>query len=440
MPTRGLTRPVTSPETLITRPTLARTAGAGVVKRVVQLCALACCVSLWPAPVASARQQQQQPGAAKPHAAPPAGAEATKDPEAETLAQQKEAEEAQAIQRATGFAERLLALKRTDVKASAVARLADLLWKHDEAAARRLFSTALELASAKPGDAAAEAQSKARVRRNVFGLLARRDPESAKRLIDEAAADGGEALAAERAESDFRVAYDLVKSEPGQSARFAERSLRGTVPPDMYSLLILLRLKDEAAANALFLRTLEQLSAQPSLDADALLSIGTYVFTSPAFNHNDPTVPPDITRVVGVGHHLVYDITADRPNVPREMVRAYLSFAARVLARTGAPPAERPKLYAAAHLLIPKAQRHAPELVQPLMLARQQLVSDVPPELTQEAAYANFKAPVSKEPDEAVREIEKERSAGRRDEQYLILISDLWRRADFERARARGRR
>jgi hypothetical protein len=96
--------------------------------------------------------------------------------------------------------------------------------------------------------------------------------------------------------------------------------------------------------------------------------------------------------------------------------------------------AERPKMYAAAYLLLPKTERYAPELSQSIISAMQQLVSDVPPELTQEAAYSNFKANLNRDLDDSLKAIEKERNAQKRDEQYLILIADLRRQPDLARA------
>jgi hypothetical protein len=356
--------------------------------------------------------------------------------EPEEAAVLKAAERAQALQRVRGFEAQLLELKRADVRVVSVARLADLLWKDDESAARQLFTKALEMCSPKGGDPPAEASSKANLRRNVLSILVKRDAALVKRLIDEEADGSDEAGAAARALTDFKIAYDFLKTEPDKSIEFAERSLRGGIPEDLYSLLLLLRQKDARAADALFLKAVERLQAQPVVDADSLLLLGTYVFTSPTFNPNDLATPPDIVRVVGVGRYLVYDITADRPNVQREIVRAYLAAAARILLRTNFVPTERPKMYAAAYLLLPKTEWYAPELSQSVISAMQQLVSDVPPELTQDPAYANFKANLNRDLDDSLKSIEKERNAQRRDEQYLILIADLWRQPDLARARS----
>jgi hypothetical protein len=352
--------------------------------------------------------------------------------EGELVAQQRKL----AVLRVSGFSEELLALNNVQIKAQALARLADLLWKEDEPQARRLLSKALDLSAPQSGATAAETQELGRARRAILNIIARRDVAWAKRVIDADSADRtNEGRADERMSTNFNAAYDLLKTAPDKSIEFAERSLRGGVPEGIHSLLILLRLKDEKAANTLFLKSLEQLLAQPAVSADALLELGTYIFTSPGFDPNDSSIPPDMTRVVGVGRLLVYDITADRPNIPPPLVRAYLETAAKILTRP-IPADSRAGFYAAAHLLLPKTLKFAPELTQPIASAMQALAQDVPQELTLDASYANFEAAPRQELSETIKDIEKEKSEQRRNERYLVLIADLWRRSDFAGARA----
>ena len=111
----------------------------------------------------------------------------------------------------------------------------------------------------KSGDPPAEATSKAGRRRNVLAIMVKRDAALVKRLIDEEADDSDEASAAARAGTDFKIAYDFLKTEPNKSIKFAERSLRGGIPEGLYSLLLLLRQKDARAADALFLKAVDRL-------------------------------------------------------------------------------------------------------------------------------------------------------------------------------------
>ncbi len=380
--------------------------------------------------LSSGLAQQPQSGQPKPgKTSPPLS-----DEEAGLIAQQKKL----AIPRVYGFTEQLLALRNTKIKTKALTRLADLFWKTDEPYARQLFTKALELCAPKSGTPAAEAQVMTRLRREVVAAIAKRDTSLAKRLIDN---NGGldemdkAARADERMETDFKTAYELVKDAPDRSIEFAERSLRNGLPPDIYSLLILLRLSNETAANTLFLKILDQLTAQPVVPAETLLLLGTYVFTSPAFDPNDQSIAPDTVRLTGVGRMLVYDITADRPNVSHAIVHAYLTAAVNILTRQIPAPTQRAQYYVAARLLLAKTIKFAPELTQTIAGVMQRCLPDIPQELTLDSAYANFEVPTPQKLSETIKELEKEKNEQRRNERYLILIADLWRHADFATAR-----
>jgi hypothetical protein len=393
-----------------------------------QTCRILCAVFILSLSHDASAQQQQGPkglGISK-------DGVAVSKAENDFIAQQKKI----AVLRVSGFSEQLLALNDIQIKVGAVARLADLLWKDDESYARQLLSKALDLSALKSGSTSTEAQTIGRMRRDIISIIARHDANWAAQLIDAGNSEQpDEARVAERMDANFNAAYDLLQTDPNKSINFAERSLRDGVPPDMNSLLILLRLKDERAANALFLKTLDQLLIQPVVTADTLLSLGTYIFTSPEFDPNDTSIAPDTTRVVGVGRLLVYDITADRPNIPREIVTAYLRVAVKILARQ-IPANERPSYYAAARLLLPKTVKFAPELTQTIAVIMQGLTTDVPTDLTLDSAYANFEVTAPKEASETIKDIEKEKSEQRRNERYFVLASDMWLRSDFVNARS----
>jgi hypothetical protein len=76
-------------------------------------------------------QSQKGPGVAQESIAAPHS-------DGDLIAQQRKI----AVLRVAAFSEELLALNNVQIKAQAVARLADLLWKDDEPSARRLLSKA----------------------------------------------------------------------------------------------------------------------------------------------------------------------------------------------------------------------------------------------------------------------------------------------------------
>jgi hypothetical protein len=340
------------------------------------------------------------------------------------------------VLRLRGFADRLLSLQDVKTKSVAVARLADLLWQADEPYARQLFTTAFGISAPRSGAPASEASSLLRVRAEIISLIERRDAEFARKLADSAGQQGDANGAAERARVDFHDAFSLIESDPTRAVSLVERNAVSGVPPFMHSFLITLRLKNAPAADALFLQTLDQLVAQPGDNADMLLRLGAYVFTSSKINPNDTSVPPDRLIMVAVGDTLVVDLTADRANIPPPIVRAYLKAAADILLRQASLPARSASFYIAARVLLPHYERHAPDLAPMVTALLATLGAEVTPQLRQEASYKNLEADAVESPDEALETIGKVSDEQIRDARYLALAFDLWQRSDFVKARA----
>ncbi|MCP9496360.1 MAG: hypothetical protein MSG64_18100 [Pyrinomonadaceae bacterium MAG19_C2-C3] len=345
-----------------------------------------------------------------------------------------------AVLRVQDFAQHLAALRDVKVKAIALARFADLLWKDDEIYARALFTKALDACSVETDSSSTdspEANNAAyrlrRVRRQVIAQIARRDAALAQRLLeaetteDEIAFDQVSA----RAQRNVETALSLVKDNPDKATDFARQSLRSGVSPYMMSLLKELRLKDEAAANRLFIDTLARLAADPVADANNLLMLGTYIFTSPKVNPADHTA----VAYVGIGNVMVCDITADRPNIPRELILAFLNVAVQVISRPTDDPKQQQLRYVVGYQLRPKAAMYAPHLVQPIVSAMHALMPVIPPPLAQEETYSTLKGIGIKNTEETLRDIEKLKNESARDERYLSLVFTLWMQDDFEQAR-----
>ena len=246
------------------------------------------------------------------------------------------------ILRVHGFVNRVEGFEEVETKVMTLARFAELLWRDDEPYARQLFIRAVDLTSAKDGSSYKQATLLARLRVNVLALLAQRDAALAKHITDtatensktntseppEKSADRPAFDPSEARTTNFKIAYDLLDTQPARALQFAELSLQGGVFPYMNIFLLRLRSKNEAAANALYLETLGQLVRDPTVDADTLVRLGSYVFNSPRINLSDPNTPPDSIMLIGVGSLLVTDITGDRPNVPLALIRAYIDVAA----------------------------------------------------------------------------------------------------------------
>ncbi|HKB69004.1 MAG TPA: hypothetical protein VKC61_24395 [Pyrinomonadaceae bacterium] len=340
------------------------------------------------------------------------------------------------VLRVRGFAERLLSLKDVKTKSITIARVADLLWGADEPYARNLFKIAIGLLSPRSDAAATEISSLLRIRAEILSMVEGRDVKLAKQLAESAEPADKSVGAAERSRVDFHDAFGLINSDTVKAVNVVERTASNGIPPFIHSFLIMLRLKDEAAADALFLRLLDQLVANPGDDADALLRLGAYVFTSAKINPNDPNVPADTVIIMGVGDVLVPDLMADRPNIRPLVVRAYLRAAADVLLRQASNASRSRSFYVAGRILLPKYERYAPDLAPLVYSLMEPLGTQVSPELRQDSAYEGLKADTQQSSDDILEAIEKVPDAQRRDEQYLALVSDLWHGSQFARARS----
>lgn len=353
------------------------------------------------------------------------------------------------IARVKKFAERALDFRDLRTKAATVSRLADLLWDDDEPYARQLFSKALDACFvAGEGSSASEEKTSKRgsqektskrdvasIRRLIIGYISRRDVKWAQRLIDsdlfsEAAGYSG-------SQANIETAYDLaLNSKTKSAADFAERSLNGGVSPWIVGLLVELRRTDQKLSDSLFLSVLDKFASQPS-ELNTFLYLGTYLFTSPKVNPDDPTA---VSQVV-VGNVLVYDLTLDRPNVAPSLVRSYLQTAAVLLARSNSLPQSQLSLpYVAGYLLLPKAQRFAPDLAPGISAAMQALAPKIPQDLLDTAAHKNLVSNSPLSTAEVLSEIEKLLGEGPRDEKYLSLVASLWQKKQYETARSVAKR
>lgn len=374
-----------------------------------------------------AQQPSQSPGQT------PANSKPAQDTQPELRSFRRE----QAIINTRSFVADVLGMKDVSVKAITIAALADLIWNSDEPYARQLFSKALEFTSISndpSSDSSKLSPSMLKaMRRQIIRRIARRDPASARRILNEELTVNGREVAPRRGtQVDIEIASDLLNDQPTEAVKFAERSLNsGLAVAPMTRLLKELRLKDEAAANELFLKTVRQVAADPDSKPNDLLLLGTYVFTSPGVNNSDPAAVAQLP-VRGLS---VYDITADRPNIPPALTRAYLRAAVEKLTRRTSDARQRPYYYIASYLMLPKLQKFAPDAAPRLAAAMQNLVPDIPQWVTQESSYQSSTDTTPKDFDAEVREVEKLPDVTERDVRYLMLGHRAWEAKDFKEAR-----
>lgn len=341
-----------------------------------------------------------------------------------------------ALLRLHSFADAILGFQDKTAKPLALARLADLTWQDEEAYSRKLFKAALDCTSVSADTTDKETAILRGLRRSVISLIRRHDAEWAKELL-KAERDP----ASERMEDSFAVAYDALAKDPANAVTFAELSLRDGVFPYMSSFLRKLRLRDEAAANALFLKTLDRLLQMNQVDGNELLHLGTYLFTSPLIDVNDPGTPPEAVIQRGIGNLLVYDITANRPGMPLPLIRAYLGAAGLILANGRfMDNQQRQTYYLASRLLLAKAEKFAPELIGVFASVMAQLSGAVPAELTDDSTYAKFEPKTAQTLNEKFKEIDKLPLESHRNEKYFFLFHSLWSKGDLASARTTAER
>lgn len=323
--------------------------------------------------------------------------------------------------------EKLLALRSVRAKAFEVARLAAVLWKQDETHARFLFEKALSLTIANGNDS--EARALSTLHRRVIALIARSDAEWAKRLIDSAAKrDAEDQRSKIFSATNLRTALDLLEEDSPVAVQFAERSLIGGVAWGFRDFIHDLRKKDEPEANRLFLQALNYVSQQPTVNILEFHTLGLYLFTAPDL------IDSDYHNTTLVDRILVPNITADRPGVPKALVRTYLATAADVLWRMTPDAEQRPYSYALCYMLRPKSINVAPDLTAKLDAVMATLTPEVPAGLTKDSAFRYLNLPPTTT-EEKLTNAENRPDQEGRDIAYLEIAFQAWRKGDFKTAR-----
>jgi TonB family protein len=330
------------------------------------------------------------------------------------------------------LAEKTLAINNVKVKALGVARLANALWDYDEPYARMLFEKGLTLASGQGGRDNTRVLSS--LRRGVLAIIARRDANWAKQLIDDAIQrNEGEQDPRARSEMNMGTALSLLDGDPHLAVQFADRSLQGNISPAFLDFLLALRKTDAASADQLFLRAVSYLGGQPAVDVTSFHALGIYLFTAPNLLDSDNYA---VTRV---GDILVPNIAVQRPGVPLSLVRAYLATAGTILLRAVSEDDQKQFSYTLAYLLLPKARSIAPDLAAPIETAMSGLMSGVPSNLRDDSAYKYITAAASNA-EERLANAEKKPNQEGRDAAYLDLTLWAWLRNDFKTARTASSR
>ena len=347
----------------------------------------------------------------------PAKLESSKESGAERTSKEREI----TLGRVRGLCEELSRFEEKSIGALSVAKIADFLWLDDQEYARNAFKRALELLKPKSDASQRELAGAMYGRSTVVALIAKHDPKWAKQLLAES----------NSADASLVSAYQMLQEDPDKAAELAQRNLSSGVSRAMPAFLRQLRQKNQAAADQLFMKTLAELAAEPVPDAQVLMLLGTYVFTSPSLQDSSG---PGLEQTA-VGPLLVPNISVVRRDISIDLVRAYLTAASAVLNKPAVDPNQKALSYALAHLLLPMVERFSPDLLGSFFAVLSTLSDQVPPEITTDSAYQNVSPRPVKNFDDVMKEIDGLQNEVRRNERYFSLYADQWRQGKFDRAR-----
>lgn len=318
-------------------------------------------------------------------------------------------------------AEKLLALKNVQIRSMGLSRLASLIWKHDEEYARVLFDKALTITDpqSKPSDGTLKM-----MHRSVIRVIATRDPEWAKRLIDAL----GNVDERSRNSANIATALGLIDSAPGQAVEFAQRALRDQLNPLFLEFLLTLRKTDQPRSDQTFLHVLRFLGQQPQPDIKALHLIGVYLFTSTDLIDSDHYALTLVDKIP------VPNITVQRPGVSPALVRAYLATSSNLLLRAATDANQQQLTYILGRLLLPKARSGAPDLVTQIEAAMAAVSANVSPTATNDSAfkYIDMTPPT---PAESLANAERKPDQLSRDIAFLDVAASAWRKSDYKTVR-----
>lgn len=329
------------------------------------------------------------------------------------------------------------------VRAMALAKMADVIWDVDKAFSRNLFLRAYEVTkSFQDGSDEEKRKESNSLKINIIKLVAARDRQLAQELTDNSIEGDSEQsksqLDRKAARTKIEVAASLIQDQPKAASDLAEQSLQLDIQAAwLVSFLKQLRSKDQVAADTLYLKTLNKLREVRSVKAEDILHFGTYVFTSPKL---PASAPSDAIAQVLVGKIMAIDVTGDRPEVSSVLKKQYLAAFADVLTRfieaqeAFSNTRQQQYYYSASYLLVTKAEKYAPELLGHLQLAMQILSGVVPPEATKESYYSNINNPPLSF-NERLKRAESYKNSISKDVEYLSLVWEQWEERNYEQAR-----
>jgi len=232
----------------------------------------------------------------------------------------------------------------------------------------------------------AEANQRAALRRSLVPDVARCDGDLAYKFNSEAREDASDQSATGDPLADLGAARATMNENPALAGQFLGRAMQSQMSePQLQGTmgtLMELRARDGAAADAIFLAVLARLRSELRPEANHLLLVGHYLFSSAPI----PGVPEErmanavVFTSVGMGRPgtvSTYNLMADRHGMNPALVRPYLEAALDILSRPIQDARQQAADFVALHQLTDKVPRFAPELAAQFALLRERLAPNV---------------------------------------------------------------
>lgn len=322
------------------------------------------------------------------------------------------------------------------VKSRTLADLAGVLWDNDPYYSRELYVKSYNILDTLPAPSNGlvipySSSELTALRSFIISSLARKDSDLAVSLVDNMRSTAPQPISVSLPGVVYlRAGSNLAEDSPQKAVAFAQHALINGEWKEMIWLLHKLERLDQNAADSLFLQTVASLDSQSAVDANDLLMLGTYIFTSPADD-----CPADAVQMVLLDNLPVVNILANKPGRSPRIIEAYLNEAANILSRAVSDPAKRQLNYVAARQLVSKAQEFNPSILPQLKSTMNALASDIPPKLLEQSTYANLlQKPSADNATDSLREIASVPQGDRRDAKCLSLIFSSWRQGNFDLA------
>lgn len=318
------------------------------------------------------------------------------------------------------------------------ARLADTVWDWDRSLAERLLSRSFEVTIALLQDTTSSSADPQLLFTQIGSVAAKHDEQLAKKLRErwqEAVASVAEKVSESKSDPAqmayllLRQSTNYIKTDEQKARQLYRQSVSLRVLQDHCWFLVEQRQQTSGIADALFSDTLDALSQRPLADANELLLLSSYLFSSDG----------SIGYIVISGYNTA-NVTSNMTATPKNsaLAKRYLALLlAKVSAEELVPSAVA---HFALKNLLPQYQSLAPELLDDVYAKMATMLPGVSKEdaATFDQTHKNSHASESEtvaDWDKRIEKADKLEQDDRRDfEYYNLLFGYLLPRNDFARA------